>query len=130
VNRTLLILAISLLASACGKEPTSPSSTSIAGQWRSSDRVLYITNIRLTLIEPTPGVITGKWTADGRTDNVCSAGVPCGDSSVVSGRNEAGQVVLDMLGAGTFVGVLYKHDSLSGIVRNGTNYHVTFGRQP
>ena len=124
----VMTLAVMTLA-ACGREPTDPSSTDLTGQWRSFDRDLYITNIRLTLVQPAPGVVTGKWTADGRTDNVCTRGLPCGDSSIVTGRNEVAQVVLNLLGAGTFVGELAKRDTLKGIIRSqGTNYHVTFGR--
>ena len=121
--------ALLVVAVACGSEPTDPSSTSISGQWKSFDRDLYITNIRLSLAEPSPGVVTGKWTADGRTDNLCTPGVPCRDSSVVSGRNEVSQVVLELLGAGTFVGELAARDTLRGIIRSqGVNYHVTFAR--
>ena len=131
--RERLILASAavmlVVAVACGRDPTAPSSRSITGQWRSFDRDLYITNIRLSLLEPSPGVVTGKWTADGRTDNLCTAGVVCGDSSVVSGRNEVSQVVLELLGAGTFVGQWAAQDTLQGIIRSqGTNYHVTFAR--
>lgn len=119
-----------VVAVACGREPTDPSLTDISGQWRSFDRDLYITNIRLALVQPSPGVVAGKWTADGRTDNFCAPNLPCGDSSIVSGRNEVAQVVLELLGAGTFVGELAKQDTLKGIIRSqGTNYHVTFGRQ-
>jgi len=114
---------------ACGREPTDPSSNDLSGQWRSFDQDLYIRNIRLVLVQPSPGVITGKWTADGRTDNACTPGVACGDSSIVTGRNEVAQVVLDLLGAGTFVGELATQDTLKGIIRSqGTNFHVTFGR--
>ncbi|HUQ47823.1 MAG TPA: hypothetical protein VM053_06200 [Gemmatimonadaceae bacterium] len=121
--------ALLVVAVACGREPTDPSSTSISGQWKSFDQDLYIRNIRLSLLEPSPGVVTGKWTADGRTDNFCAPAVPCRDSSVVSGRNEVSQVVLELLGAGTFVGELATQDTLRGIIRSsGTNYHVTFAR--
>jgi hypothetical protein len=73
--------------------------------------------------------VTGKWRADGRTDNVCTPGVTCADSSIVTGRNEVAQVVLDLLGAGTFVGELATADTLKGIIRSqGKNFHVTFGR--
>jgi hypothetical protein len=114
---------------ACGHEPTDPSSTDLTGLWKSTDQDLYIRNIRLTLVQPAPGIITGKWVADGRTDNVCAPNVPCGDSSIVTGRNEVAQVVLELLGAGTFVGELATKDTLKGIIRSqGTNYHVTFGR--
>lgn len=130
-ERLILAGAAVLLvaAVACGREPTDPSDSDLTGVWRSFDRDLYITNIRLTLIQPSPGVVTGKWVADGRTDNSCSPGVPCGDSSVVSGRNEVSQVVLELLGAGTFVGELAAQDTLRGIIRSqGANYHVTFAR--
>ena len=83
----------------------------------------------MTLVQPAPGIVAGKWTADGRTDNACKPNVACGDSSIVTGRNEVAQVVLDLLGAGTFVGELAKRDTLKGIIRSqGSNYHVTFGR--
>lgn len=127
----LAAAAIAAVAStaACGHEPTDPSATDLTGLWRSSDQDLYIRNIRLTLIQPAPGIVTGKWVADGRTDNVCAPNVPCGDSSIVTGRNEVAQVVLELLGAGTFVGELAKKDTLKGVIRTqGTNYHVTFGR--
>lgn len=130
-ERLILAVAAALVvvASACGREPTDPSRSDLSGVWRSFDRDLYISNIRLTLMQPSPGVVTGKWVANGRTDNLCSAGVPCGDSSVVSGRNEVSQVVLELLGAGTFVGELAKKDTLIGIIRSqGANYHVTFWR--
>jgi hypothetical protein len=120
--------ALLVVAVACGREPTDPSSRSISGQWRSFDRNFNITNMRLSLLEPTPGVVTGKWTADGRTDNRCTVGVPCGDSSIVSGRNEVGQVVLELLGAGIFVGEFAADDTLKGIIRSEGTYHVTFAR--
>jgi hypothetical protein len=120
-------LAVAVIA--CGREPTDPSSTDLTGQWRSFDQDLYIRNIRMVLVQPAPGIITGKWTADGRTDNACTPGAACGDSSLVSGRNEVAQVVLDLLGAGTFVGELATKDTLKGVIRSaGTNYHVKFGR--
>ncbi|MEO7367002.1 MAG: hypothetical protein ABIZ36_03535 [Gemmatimonadaceae bacterium] len=131
LNPGSAVVATALLLSvaACGREPTDPSSTDLTGNWRSFDQDLYIRNIRLTLEQPAPGIVTGKWTADGRTDNACTPNIACGDSSIVTGRNEVGQVVLDLLGAGTFVGELAKRDTLKGIIRSqGQNYHVTFGR--
>ena len=114
---------------ACGMEPTDPSKSDLTGTWKSFDRDLYITNIEMTLIQPSPGIVTGKWRAQGRTDNACTPGVPCADSSIVTGRNEVAQVVLELLGAGTFVGELVKADTLKGIIRSqGTNFHVKFGR--
>lgn len=83
----------------------------------------------MTLTQPSPGIVVGKWRALGRTDNQCTPGVFCADSSLVHGRNEVAQVVLELLGAGTFVGELAKADTLKGIIRSaGQNFHVTFGR--
>lgn len=124
----MAITAIAFTA-ACGAEPTDPSKVDMTGIWRSFDRDQFITNIVLTLAQPAPGVVTGKWRADGRTDNVCTPGVTCADSSIVVGRNEISQVVLELLGAGTFVGELAGPDSLKGVIRsNGSNYRVKFGR--
>lgn len=114
---------------ACAAEPTDPSKSDLTGTWKSFDQDLYIRNIQLNLNQPSPGIIVGKWRADGRTDNGCTPGVACADSSIVTGRNEIAQVVLDLLGAGTFVGELAKADTLKGIIRSsGKNFHVTFGR--
>ena len=126
---TLFIALIAAAIAACGREPTDPSSSDLSGQWKSFDQDLYIRNIRMVLVQPSPGVVTGKWTADGRTDNACTPGAACGDSSIVTGRNEVAQVVLELLGAGTFVGELATQDTLKGIIRSqGTNFHVKFAR--
>jgi hypothetical protein len=123
------IAAFAIIAGACAAEPTDPAKTDLTGTWQSFDPDLYIRNIRLTLQQPAPGVVVGTWRADGRTDNACTPGVACGDSSIVTGRNEVSQVVLDLLGAGTFVGELATADTLKGIIRSqGMNFHVTFGR--
>lgn len=124
----MTIAAIGFIA-ACGDEPTDPSKVDMTGTWRSFDRDQFITNIVMTLTQPAPGVVAGKWRADGRADNACTPGVLCADSSIVVGRNEISQVVLELLGAGTFVGELAGPDSLRGVIRsNGSNYHVKFGR--
>jgi hypothetical protein len=121
--------ALAIIAGACAAEPTDPSKSDLTGRWKSFDQDLYIRNIELTLDQPAPGVVVGKWRADGRTDNACTPGVFCADSSIVTGRNEVAQVVLELLGAGTFVGELAKKDTLKGIIRSqGKNFHVTFGR--
>jgi hypothetical protein len=130
VRPTFLAIAAVLIAGAgCGREPTDPSRTNIAGIWQSFDRDLYIRNIRMVIIESQPGVVAGQWTADGRTDNACTPGVPCRDSSIIRGRNDVSQVVLELLGAGTFVGERPEKDLLRGIIRSeNQNFHVTFTR--
>ena len=122
-------MAVLIAGAGCGREPTDPSRTNIAGTWQSFDRDLYIRNIRMVLVESQPGVVAGQWTADGRTDNACTPGVPCRDSSIIRGRNDVSQVVLELLGAGTFVGERPKKDLLRGIIRSeNQNFHVTFTR--
>ena len=120
---------LAVVIAACAAEPTDPADSDLAGTWQSFDQDLHIRNIRMVLHQPSPGVVVGTWRADGRTDNSCVPNVPCGDSSVVAGRNERSQVVLELLGAGTFVGELAKTDTLKGIIRSeGKNFHVKFGR--
>ena len=117
------------MAIACGREPTDPSRTDLTGLWKSFDRDLYIYNIEMEITQTEPGIVIGKWRAQGRTDNRCTPGVPCKDSSIIRGRNEVAQVVLELLGAGTFVGELVERDQLRGIIRSeGQNFHVTFAR--
>ena len=125
----LAILAVLIAGAGCGREPTDPSRTNIAGVWQSFDQDLYLRNIRMVLVETQPGLVAGQWTADGRIDNVCVPKVPCRDSGLIRGRNEVSQVVLEILGAGDFVGERPKKDLLRGIIRSETqNFHVTFTR--
>ncbi len=113
----------------CGRQPTDPSKTDISGVWQSFDQDLYIRNIQMEITQTEPGVVIGKWRALGRTDNRCTPGIVCKDSSVIKGRNEVAQVVLELLGAGTFVGELTSASQLKGIIRSETqNFHVTFAR--
>lgn len=124
-----VITAALLVAAGCGRDPTDPSRSDLTGAWKSFDRDLYITNIEMSLSQPSPGIVVGKWRAQGRTDNVCTPGIQCADSSIVYGRNEVAQVVLQLDGAGTFVGELAKADTLKGVMKSqGQNFHVAFGR--
>ena len=124
-----IVAALAVIVIACAAEPTDPAKSDLSGVWQSFDQNLYIRNIQLTLRQPSPGIVTGKWRADGRTDNACVPNTTCGDSSIVTGRNEVAQVVLELLGAGTFVGELATQDTLRGIIRSqGKNFHVTFRR--
>ncbi|MEO5588257.1 MAG: hypothetical protein ABIS03_01635 [Gemmatimonadaceae bacterium] len=128
-SKAVLLVLLAAFAAACAAEPTDPAKSDLTGVWRSFDPDLYLRNIVMTLQQPSPGIVSGKWRADGHADNSCVAGLPCGDSSILTGRNEVAQVVLDLLGAGTFVGELATADTLKGIIRSqGKNFHVTFGR--
>jgi hypothetical protein len=130
VRRIIVTIVVLVTAGAgCGREPTDPSRTNIAGVWQSFDQDLYIRNLRMVMVETQPGLVAGQWTADGRVDNTCTPGVACRDSGVIRGRNDVSQVVLEILGAGTFVGERPKKDLLRGIIRSeNQNFHVTFTR--
>ena len=128
-SNVIALIAAAALVLACAAEPTDPADSDLSGVWQSFDQDLHIRNIRMELQQPSPGIVSGKWRAEGRTDNSCTPGVFCADSSLVTGRNEVAQVVLELLGAGTFVGELATADTLKGIIRSqGKNFHVTFGR--
>lgn len=122
------VLAVAAALS-CGREPTDPSRSDLSGAWKSFDQDLYIRNIVMEITQTAPGVVVGKWRAQGRVDNTCTPGIACADSSIVRGRNEVAQVVLELLGAGTFVGELVNQKELKGIIRSeNQNFHVTFAR--
>lgn len=126
----VLLAALGSIAIGCAREPTDPSRSDLTGLWKSFDQDLYIHNIEMEITQTAPGIVVGKWRALGRTDNACTPGVICKDSSFINGRNEVAQVVLELFGAGTFVGDLASKNQLKGIIRSqGTNFHVTFGRQ-
>ena len=123
-----LLLAVAVALS-CGREPTDPSRSDLSGVWKSFDQDLYIRNIVMEITQTAPGVVIGKWRAQGRVDNACTPGIVCADSSIIRGRNEVAQVVLELLGAGTFVGELVNQQELKGIIRSeNQNFHVTFAR--
>jgi hypothetical protein len=123
-----LLLAVAVALS-CGREPTDPSRSDLSGVWKSFDQDLYIRNIVMEITQTAPGVVIGKWRALGRVDNKCTPGIVCADSSIIRGRNEVAQVVLELLGAGTFVGELVNQQELKGIIRSESqNFHVTFAR--
>ena len=125
------VVAVLIAGAGCGREPTDPSRTNIAGVWQSFDRDLYIRNIRMVLVETRPGLVAGRWAADGKVDNACPPVGPCRDSSNIIGRNEVSQVVLHLLGAGDFVGERPRKDLLRGIIRSQQqNFHVTFTAVP
>lgn len=113
----------------CGREATDPSRTSLTGFWKSFDVDLYIHDIEMEIHENAPGIVTGKWSAIGKVDNSCPPGKFCKDSSIIQGRNEVGQVVLHLFGAGDFVGERTTETQLKGIIRSREqNFHVTFTR--
>ena len=123
-----MLLAVAVALS-CGREPTDPSRSDLSGAWKSFDQDLYIRNIVMEITQTAPGVVIGKWRAQGRVDNACTPGIVCADSSTIRGRNEVAQVVLELLGAGTFVGELVNQQELKGIIRSeNQNFHVTFAR--
>ena len=123
-----LLLAVAAALS-CGREATDPSRSDLSGVWKSFDQDLYIRNIVMEITQTAPGVVVGKWRAQGRVDNRCTPGIVCADSSSIRGRNEVAQVVLELLGAGTFVGELVNQQELKGIIRSeNQNFHVTFAR--
>jgi hypothetical protein len=73
------VALLAAIAVACAAEPTDPAKSDLSGVWQSFDQDLYIRNIQLTLKQPSPGIVTGKWRADGRTDTACVPNTACGD---------------------------------------------------
>jgi hypothetical protein len=121
----MLSLAI---ATGCAPEPSAPATTDLGGIWTSNAHLFSLSQIKLTLVQEANGIVSGGWSArgDGGTGG-CAPGVPCDASGHLIGVNTVSKVNLELLGAGSFEGVLMEPTRLRGALSVLTGYDtITF----
>lgn len=125
-----LVFCAAILASSCAPEPTTPATTSLAGVWTSTAHELTLSELRLTIVQESNGIVSGGWTARGDGGQAgCALHVPCNASGNIIGQNLVSQVIIDLLNVGQFQGALVEPTRLRGILIIGqANDTITFSK--
>jgi hypothetical protein len=123
------IIAMSaMLTAGCAPEPTTPSTTDIGGVWTSNAHLFSLSQFRLTLVQEANGIVSGGWSArgDGGAGG-CAPSIPCDASGLLIGLNTVSKINLELLGAGSFEGVLIEPTRLRGAFSAPAGYDtITF----
>jgi hypothetical protein len=119
-----------LLATACAPEPTTPSGVDIGGVWTSSAHLFSFSQFKLTLVQEPKGIVSGSWAAHGDGGaGGCAPNVPCEAFGNLIGLNTVSKINLELLGAGSFEGVLIEPTRLRGAFTAPQGYDtITFTR--
>ncbi|HUQ48793.1 MAG TPA: hypothetical protein VM053_11235 [Gemmatimonadaceae bacterium] len=130
MKRTIAAFALSILAIGCGPEPSEPADTNLAGTWKANAHLFTMSNIRLEMIQEPQGIVSGRWYADGDGGlGGCFPAIPCKASGQLIGRNTVSQIDLQLLGIGTFEGVLKTGGTMRGAFAVENSYDtITFNR--
>lgn len=119
-----------LIAVGCAPEPSAPATTKLEGVWAANAHLFSFSQLKLTLVQEPKGIVSGGWTArgDGGAGG-CAVGVPCDASGNIIGVNLVSKVALEILGAGSFEGVLIEPTRLRGTFSAPGGYDtITFIR--
>ena len=113
---TAAVIIVSLLiAASCAPEPSAPSTVSLEGVWTANAHLFSLSQFKLSLIQEPKGIVSGAWLARGDGGGGgCAVGVPCDASGSIIGVNTVSKVALEILGAGSFEGVLIEPTRLRG----------------
>ena len=125
-----VIIASLLIAASCAPEPSAPSSVSLQGVWTANAHLFSFSQFKLTLVQEPKGIVSGGWSArgDGGAGG-CQPAVPCDASGNIIGVNTVSKVALEILGAGSFEGVLIEPTHLRGTFSAPGGYDtITFIR--
>jgi hypothetical protein len=123
-----IIVMSAMLTAGCAPEPTTPSTTDIGGVWTSNAHLFSLSQFRLTLVHEANGIVSGGWSArgDGGAGG-CAPSIPCDASGLLIGLNTVSKVNLELLGAGSFEGVLIEPTRLRGAFSAPAGYDtITF----
>jgi hypothetical protein len=112
---TAIIVVSLTIAAGCAPEPSEPSSVSLQGVWTANAHLFSLSQFKLTLVQEPKGIVSGGWSARGDGGGGgCAVGVPCDASGNIIGVNTVSKVALEILGAGSFEGVLIEPTRLRG----------------
>jgi hypothetical protein len=123
-----IIVMSAMLTAGCAPEPTTPSTIDIGGVWTSNAHLFSLSQFRLTLVQEANGIVSGGWSArgDGGAGG-CATSIPCDASGLLIGLNTVSKVNLELLGAGSFEGVLTEPTRLRGAFSAPAGYDtITF----
>lgn len=109
------VIIVWLMVAGCAPEPSAPATTDLGGVWTSNAHLFSFSQIKLTLVQEANGIVSGGWSArgDGGAGG-CAPGVPCDTFGNLIGVNTVSKVNLELLGAGSFEGVLMEPTRLRG----------------
>jgi hypothetical protein len=129
-TRAAIIIGSLMIAVGCAPEPSAPSTVSLQGVWAANAHLFSFSQLKLTLVQEPKGIVSGVWSArgDGGAGG-CAVGVPCDASGNLIGVNTVSKVALEILGAGSFEGVLMEETRLRGTFSAPGGYDtITFIR--
>ena len=110
-----IVIVSVMIAPGCAPEPSAPATTDLGGVWTSNAHLFALSQFRLTLTQEPNGIVSGMWSArgDGGAGG-CQPGIPCDAFGNLIGVNSVSKVNLELLGAGSFEGVLMEPTRLRG----------------
>lgn len=104
-----------ITATGCAPEPSAPATTSLQGVWTANAHLFSLSQFKLTLVQEPNGIVSGGWSARGDGGGGgCPVGVPCDAFGNLIGVSTVSKVSLELLGAGSFEGVLMEQTRLRG----------------
>jgi len=104
-----------MIAAGCAPEPSAPSTVSLQGVWTANAHLFSLSQFELTLVQEPKGIVSGGWSARGDGGGGgCAVGVPCDAFGDLIGVNTVSKVAFELLGAGSFEGVLLEQTRLRG----------------
>jgi hypothetical protein len=104
-----------MITAGCAPEPSAPATTSLQGVWTANAHLFSFSQFKLMLVQEPNGIVSGGWSArgDGGAGG-CEVGVPCDAFGYLIGVSTVSKVSLELLGAGSFEGVLMEPTRLRG----------------
>ena len=110
-----IIMVLLMITAGCAPEPSAPATSSLQGAWTANAHLFSFSQFKLMLVQEPNGIVSGGWSArgDGGAGG-CAVGVPCDASGNIIGVNTVSKVNLEILGAGSFEGVLMEPTRLRG----------------
>jgi hypothetical protein len=125
-----IIMVSLMIAASCAPEPSAPATTKLEGVWTANAHLFSFSQFKLTFVQEPKGIVSGTWSArgDGGAGG-CAVGVPCDAFGNIIGVNTVSKVALEILGAGSFEGVLVEPTHLRGTFSAPGGYDtITFIR--